>query len=66
MPITFKPLMRFMESNDVSYYFLANQGIDNHTLHRIRHEQPITTDTLGKLCAILHCQPTDIISYEEN
>ena len=47
----------------ISYYYLANQGIDSKTLDRIRHDRPITTTTLGKLCAIMGCKPEDLISY---
>ena len=52
-----------MKKNHVSYYKLANEGIDAQTLQRIRHDSPVTTETLGKLCAILHCQPGDLIDY---
>ena len=46
-------------------YYLSNQGIDAQTLQRIRHDRPITTATLGKLCEILHCQPGDLLFYTE-
>ena len=57
MPITFEPMRRLMQTENISYYRLANEGIDAQTLQRIRHDRPITTETLGKLCAIMHCQP---------
>ena len=41
------------------------RGIDAQTLQRIRHDRPVTTETLGKLCAIMHCQPGDLIEYLE-
>ena len=55
MPITFEPMRRLMQTENISYY-------------RIRHDRPVTTETLGKLCAIMHCQPGDLIEYleEEN
>ena len=56
----------FMKSHRISYYFLANQGIDPQTLHRIRHDLPITTDTLDKLCTIMNCQPGDLIAWEKD
>ena len=61
MPITFEPMRRLMQTENISYYRLANEGIDAQTL-------PVTTETLGKLCAIMHCQPGDLIEYleEEN
>lgn len=55
-----------MRSHKISYYFLANEGIDPQTLQRIRHDLPITTDTLDKLCAIMNCQPGDLIAWRED
>ena len=64
MPISFKPMREYMERHHISYYYLANQGIDPQTLHRIRHDRSITTVTLGRLCALLGCQPDQLIRYE--
>lgn len=63
MPISFRPLREYMEKHNVSFYRLANEGIDAQTLQRIRHDKPITTETIGKLCGILRCQPGDLIEY---
>lgn len=63
MPISFQPMRQLMEENHISYYRLANEGIDAQTLQRIRHDKPITTDTLGKICGIMKCQPGDLIEY---
>ena len=65
MPISFSPMRDYMEKHGISYYYLANQGIDPKTLHRLRHDLSITTKTLGKLCDIMHCTPADLICYEE-
>lgn len=63
MAISFQPMRQYMEKHNISYYYLANEGIDARTLQRIRHDQPITTETLGKICRILNCQPADLIIY---
>lgn len=55
----------FMRSHKISYYLLANEGIDPQTLQRIRHDRAVTTDTLDKLCAIMNCQPGDLIAWVE-
>lgn len=65
MPISFAPMRQYMQEHQVSYYYLANQGIDSATLHRIRHDQNITMETLGKICEIMQCQPADLICYLE-
>lgn len=64
MPITYAPMRTYMQRHDISYYYLANQGIDARTLQRIRTDQPITTRTLDKLCTILHCQPGDLLAHQ--
>lgn len=63
MPISFRPMREYMEQHGISYYYLSNQGIDAQTLQRIRHDRPITTTTLGKLCEILGCQPGELLEY---
>lgn len=63
MPISFAPMREYMKKNKISYYYLANEGIDAQTLQRIRSDRPITTKTLGKICEILSCQPSDLIEY---
>ena len=52
-----------MEQKNISFYRLANEGIDAQALQRIRHDRPVTTETLGKLCEIMDCQPGDLIEY---
>lgn len=41
-------MREYMKAHNISYYYLGNQGIEAPTLHRIRHDEPITTETLGK------------------
>lgn len=66
MPISFAPMREFMRKNGISYYYLANQGIESGTLQRIRHDKTVTTETLGKLCRIMNCTPADLICYQED
>ena len=63
MPISFRPMREYMKRNKISFYYLANEGIDSQTLQRIRHDRSITTETLSKLCKIMNCQPEDLIEY---
>lgn len=63
MPISFQPMREYMEKKHISFYRLANAGIDAQTLRRIRHNKPVTTDTLERLCFIMNCQPSDWIEY---
>ena len=63
MYISFEPMRKYMQKHGITYYKLANEGIDANTLQRIRHDRPITTATLGNICRILNCQPKDLIEY---
>lgn len=64
MPISFAPMRQYMKEHNISYYYLANQGMELATLHRIRHDRNVTVETVGKLCKILNCQPADLIRYD--
>ena len=44
MPISFKPMREYMKTHNISFYKLANEGIDAQTLQRIRHDRAITTE----------------------
>lgn len=67
MPISYSPMRKFMAENHITYYRLENEGIDAKTLHRIRHDKPLTTTTIEKLCRIMNCQPGDLMEYiDEN
>ena len=66
MPISFRPMKEYMKIHRISYYYLANEGIEAPTLQRVRHDRPITTKTLGKLCKIMDCQPGDLLEYVDD
>ena len=42
-------------------------GLTNHTMLKLRKDQDITTETIGKICKALGCTMDDIMEfYEEN
>lgn len=47
-----------------TYDLIKKHGISSNTLNRMKHDKPISTATLDKLCKILDCYVEDIISYE--
>ena len=63
MAIDYQPLLDIMGKKKISWYRLEKLGIDNRTVHQLRHNLNITTGTIGKLCKILECQPGDILRY---
>ena len=63
--ITYDPLWRTMEEKRVSQYRLKLEGISSSTLTRLKHNEPVTTETLDRLCKILQCKVSEIIEYSE-
>ena len=44
---------------------IANTGISSATMANISNNKGVSTETIGKLCKYLGCQPGDIMEYEE-
>lgn len=64
--ITYEPLWKTLNERNLSTYDLIyKEGFSSNTVHRIKHNKPITTKTLDELCFILNCSVSDIIIYEE-
>lgn len=47
-----------------SYRLRKEKVLPESVLSRIRHGLPITTDTVGKICELLDCQPADILKWK--
>lgn len=63
--ITYKPLWETMKEKGVTTYTLINKyNISSSTIHRLRHDQGVTTQLIDDLCQILDCKVEDIIEYE--
>ena len=60
--ITFNPLWRTLDIKGISTYRLEHQyGMSKSMIHKLKHNQSITLQTLNQLCAMLDCNITDII-----
>ena len=62
--ISYAPLFAYLKEQNISTYQLLQQGIDNRTLHNLRHNKNITMLTAEKLCRILDCQLSDIVEFK--
>ena len=40
-------------------------GLTSHTMLKLRKDQDITTETIGKICKALGCEMTDIMEFVE-
>ena len=54
-----------MKEQGVSQYRLHAEGVSNSTLTRLRRNEPISTETIDKLCTILQCNIECIMEYKE-
>lgn len=66
MAIKFKKLFSLMKKRGLSTYKIRQENIISQSaLTALKNDKSVTTDTLGKLCKALNCQPGDIMEYEE-
>ena len=41
--------------------FIQDLSIGGSIMHKLRHNENVTTETIGKICEYLNCQPNDIM-----
>ena len=64
MAIKYDKLFRMLEKRGHSLtYWLRQNGFHSATVTKLRKNERINTDTLNALCALLDCQPGDIMEY---
>ncbi len=61
--ISYDPLFKYMKEHNITTYKLLQAGIDNRTLHNLKHNKNITMLTVEKLCRILDCDISDIVCF---
>lgn len=65
--ITYDNLWITLKNKNISTYKLLHEyKLSRGTLHSLKHNKSITTNTLDYLCDMLECTPHDIISYAPN
>lgn len=63
--IVYTPLWKTMKEKGITTYALINKyNISSSTVHRLRHNQGVTTQLIDDLCIILDCRVEDIIKFE--
>ena len=62
--INYEPFWQTLEKSPENWYTLINKHhLSSSTLHRLKHNQDVSTRTLNDLCRILHCDICDIVRY---
>ena len=66
MPIKYDKLIALLKENGYTSYKIRQEKIIGQaTYKKIMEGGDIDTRTIAKLCKVLHCQPGDIMEYEE-
>lgn len=62
--ISYQPFYDTLYKKNITEYALIYKfGLPANTIHRMKHNKPITTTTLDTLCEILQCRVEDILEY---
>ena len=64
--IVYNKLWDTMSLKGVTQYKLITNGISHSTLARLKNNQPVSTETLNKLCGILDCSIEEILEYKKS
>jgi DNA-binding Xre family transcriptional regulator len=64
LPIKYDKLLAIMKSKGITSYTVKRDNvIGQATFKKIKEGGDIDTRTIAKLCALLGCQPGDILEY---
>ena len=65
MPINYDKLFSLMKEKGIKKYDLRKMGFSPTIVDRLVKNADVNTSTIARLCAILDCQPGDIMEYAE-
>lgn len=64
--ISYEPFYRTLKEKNMSTYKLINNyGVSRSLLDRLKHNKPISTQTIDDLCSFLDCEVEDILKYKK-
>lgn len=64
--ITYEPFYKTLKSKGISTYKLINNfNVSRSLLDRLKHNKPISTQTIDDLCNYLDCKVEDITVYKK-
>ena len=61
--VVYDRLWEYLKRFQVSQYRLMVSGLSHSTITRLKRNQAVSTETLGKICRILECRLEDIAEY---
>ena len=64
--IVYEPFYETLKQKGVSTYRLIQEfGVSRSLLDRLKHNTPISTQTIDDLCSFLDCRVEDIVLYRK-
>ena len=65
--IIYEPLWLTLDLDEVSTYKLIKEHhISSSTINRLKHNKPVSTATIEKLCEVLNCEVYDILEFKSD
>lgn len=62
--ISYEPFYKTLKEKEITTYKLINNfGVSRSLLDRLKHNKPISTQTLDDICRYLDCRVEDVIIY---
>ena len=63
--ISFEPFFVTLDLDEVSTYKLIKEHhISSSTINRLKHNKPVSTATIEKICKALNCNVDDVMRFE--
>ena len=63
--ISFEPFFVTLDLDEVSTYKLIKEHhISSSTINRLKHNKPVSTATIEKLCKALNCNVDDVMRFD--
>lgn len=68
MPLTYKiDVLDALKQNGYSTYRVRKEKLlGESTLQKLRQGLPVSWENIETICRLLHCQPGDMLEYEED
>lgn len=63
MSISYKKLWHLLIDRDLNKSRLRESGVHSTTLAKMSKNEPVSTDSIDKICNFLDCQPSDIMEH---
>ena len=64
--ITYEPFRAYVATKNIKKKdIMENTGISPATMSKLKHDQPVSIEIIGRLCSFLDCSITEIVRYEK-